>query len=424
MRFARTDDAIAGFMGRKAAVPDPQPGPYNAGVTPTRIAAVRPARPLCLGLVLAAALLAAGCEEPETVRKYETPRAAPRAKPIDADAVRSKLDHMFAAIVPAKDAAWFFKLVVPAPAADDVRKPFDEFLATVDVNPGDELPAWEIPSDWTAEVGGNEMRAATIIIPHGDEKFEITVSSLPLQGDWTAFLRDNVNRWMRQLEQSPLDSDKIAELARKLPTKAEPATAFELVGTMQQAPMGMMGAAGMPAGHPPVESAAPRSTTTSPPPSADSGSQASAGATAGRGDGFIYELPAGWKSIAGSSMRKASFTIAAEGGNAEAAVFVFPAVGEMADPEANAKRWAGMVGLTNIAPDELKAAESKIKFGDLEGTRYAFYSPAEAPRAQGIIAALAVKGDQVWSMRLSGDKATVQSQSDAFNRLLESIKFE
>jgi hypothetical protein len=331
---------------------------------------------------------------------------------------------MFAAIVPAKDAAWFFKLVVPARAADDVRKPFNDLLATVEVRAGDELPAWDLPQGWIAEVGGAEMRAATITIPHGNEKFQITVSTLPLGGDWTAYLGENVNRWMRQLEQPPLDADKIAELARKAPTKSEPATAFEFVGTMTQAPMGMMGDPRMPAGHPPVDGSSPTAESATIAPPADSQPAAAANLTAGRGDGFTYELPADWTPVAGSSMRKASFTIAAAGGKAEAAVFVFPPVGEMADPEANAKRWAGMVGLTNIAADELQAAESKLKFGDLDGTRYAFYAPADAPSAQGIIAALAVKGDQVWSIRLQGDKATVESQSDAFNQFLESIKFE
>jgi hypothetical protein len=393
-------------------------------VTPPRFAAVRLARPLSLGLALAAALLAAGREEPETIRKYETPRTAPRVKPLDADAVRGQLDHMFAAIVPAKDAAWFFKLVVPAPAAGEVRKPFDDFLATVAVKPGDELTAWELPDGWTAEEGGAEMRAATITIPHGEEKFEITVSTLPLGGDWTAYLRENVNRWMRQLEQPPLDADKIAELARKVPTKSEPATAFELVGTMTRAPMGTMGGAQMPAGHPPVDGAPPSATASTTTPPAAASSPPSDGVTPGRGDGFTYELPAGWTAVAGGSMRKASFTIAAASGRAEAGVFVFPPVGQMADPVENAKRWAGMVGLANLTPDEIKAAESKVKFGDLDGTRYAFYAPADAPSPQGILAALAVKGDQVWSIRLQGDKAAVESQSDAFNHFLESIKFE
>jgi hypothetical protein len=412
------------------AVPDPPPAPYNAGVTPTFFAAVRPARPLLLGLSLAVALVAGGCEEPETVRKYDTPRVSPRAKAVDAERVRGLLDHMFAAVVPAKDTAWFFKLVVPAIDADALREPFDEFLATVDAKPGDKLPSWELPEGWTAEEGGAAMRAATITIPYGSGvRYELTVSKLPLQGDWTAYLCENVNRWMGQLEQPPLDADKITELARKVATKSEPATAFELVGTMQESPMGMMGAAGMPAGHPPVDGAAP-ATSAAPSesaavtPRAISPSTGSAGVAPGRGDGFTYDLPAGWTLVAGSSMRKASFGIAAGGGKAEAAVFVFPPVGEMADPEANASRWAGMVGRTNLTPDELKAAESKVKFGDIDGTRYAFYSPADAPDAQGIIAALAVKGDQVWSMRLQGDKAAVESQSEAFNQFLESIRFD
>lgn len=424
---------------------------------PLHTLAVRPFRPFIHSLAIISALAAAGCEQPETIRKYETPRVEPRAVAVDPAEVRKQLDHMFAAVAPATDKAWFFKLVVPASAAEALRQPFDDFLATVDVAAADSpervaeaerqkelpLPSWTLPEGWTAAPGGNQMRAATLTIPHGDEKFELTVSTLPLLGDWPAYLQMNVDRWMDQLAQPHLDAATIQKLGRTLPTKGKKATAFELVGTMQRAPMGMgMGPGGMPAGHPPIGASAPPQSSglpqTSTPPSAgdtassppatatppEAASSTAAAGAAMTADGFTYELPAGWRAGAPSSMRKASFAVTAGDAQAEGAIFVFGAMGEMSNPEANAARWAGMVGLANLSADEIKAAESRVDFGGLEGTRYEFYSPAGAPSAQGIIAALAVDGDQVWSIRLSGDKAAVESQSEAVNSLLKSIKFQ
>jgi hypothetical protein len=120
-------------------------------------------------------------------------------------------------------------------------------------------------------------------------------------------------------------------------------------------------------------------------------------------------------------MRKASFQI--DGGKAEAAMFVFPATGEMADPRANAIRWAGTVGLANLTDDDIKGAQSDVDFGGLAGHKFEFYSPGDAANAQGILAALAVDGDQVWSMKLTGDRATVESQREAFEQFLASIRF-
>jgi hypothetical protein len=387
-------------------------------VTPPSIPAGRPYWPLPVYLAAAGALLLTGCDKPATITKYETPRVEPRAAPIDAAEQRMRLDHMFAAIVPTPGQAWFFKLVVPATAADDVREPFEDFVATINAEPGGKLPQWTLPEGWTAAEGGNAMRAATITIPHGDDNYDITVSVLPQVGPWPAFLKENVDRWMEQLQQPKLDAATINKLARTLPTKGEDATAFELVGTMQRNLMGL-GAGGMPAEHPPIAASppletAPSATTpptedvASPPPSTD--------------DGFKYELPAGWSQGRPSSMRKASFVVAGPDGQAEGGVFVFPPVRDMVDPQANAERWASMVGIAQLTPEEMKAAESKIDFGGEAGTRFEFYSPADAPRAQGILAALAVHDNQVWSVRLSGDRAVVESQREAFDQFIASIR--
>ena len=329
---------------------------------------------------------------------------------------------MFTAILPAGDQAWFFKLVVPGAEADAMRKPFDAFVATINAKPGAKLPTWNLADGWT-ERPGDEMRAATIVIPYGGKELELTVTTLPYSGEWSAFLEQNVNRWMGQLQQQPLQLNTIEKLARKLPTAGGEATAFELVGKMKASPMGATGMAGMPAGHPPLSDA--NQPTTSSPPAADDAEQP-AGAANDAGSAITYDAPPGWQPgplVVMGIKREASFKIEAEGGRAEAAVFVFPASGAMADPRANAERWAGMAGLGKLTDDDYRKALSATTLGGLAAERFEMYSPDGATPAKGVLAAMAVRDDMVWSVRLSGDRATVQSQREAFDKFLASIEF-
>lgn len=361
----------------------------------------------------AIALLLTACDQPETIAKYETPRVEPRATPVDLDKERSRLDHMLAAIVPAGTKAWFFKLVVPAPAAKEMGLAFDQFLATVKAEPEAQLPEWKLPEGWTQKEG-DAMRAATIVIPHGVENYDLTVTTLPLAGDWNAYVKVNVDRWMGQLQQDPLDAATIKKLSRKLPTQAGEATAFELVGVMQRNPMGMPGA--MPAGHPPIDGGSAAGST------ASTQNQAPPQAGADSGE-FAYDLPEGWRVGPASSMRKATFIAATKEGDAEVSVTAFSKFGDMADPRANARRWAGGVGLANQSDDEIAAAITKIEVSGQAGTRFELFSPSDAPNAVGVLAAMTIRGDEVWFFKLSGSKAAVESQRDAFDKFLTSVRF-
>ena len=118
-----------------------------------------------------------------------------------------------------------------------------------------DLPGWTLPEGWEQQEGEG-MRAATITIPHDDSTLELAVSTLPLGDDWRRFLQQNVDRWMDQLDQESAEpgDDREARSKRCRPRRGD-ATLLELVGVMQR---DAMAGGGMPAGHPPVDSAAPR----------------------------------------------------------------------------------------------------------------------------------------------------------------------
>lgn len=365
-----------------------------------------------------AALL--GCSEPEAISTYQTPRTDERLTALDPNELRASLDHMFTAVIPAGDQAWFFKLVVPGKSADEFRKPFADFIATVKADESSELPEWKLPEGWTAGPA-REMVAATIAIPHGDAPLEMTVSQLPLGKNLGAFLEQNVNRWLGQLQQDTRTKREIESLARKIPTAAGEATMFELVGSMQRTGMGPGGR--MPAGHPPVDTSA---TTSAPPPGeATAGQQESAaGATAASSSSNLtYEAPADWKqgptSVGGMS-REASFTTP---GGGEVAVTVWPASGQMADLHFNAMRWARQVGITDVSEEALKKLQSDATVGGSAATLFEFFSPGQVEPASGIVVAMVVRDGKAWFFKLSGSQATAKDQQAAFLKFLESVQF-
>lgn len=389
--------------------------PYNGDVSSSRPPLPRRSRLRILPFAAALALVAgtlASCSEPETISTYETARTDPRLAKLDPADLRQSLDHMFTAIVPAGEQAWFFKLVVPEKIADELRQPFKDFLATVKADETGALPSWNLPGGWQAG-GAREMLDATISIPHTDGPLELTVSKLPLGDDWPAYMEQNVNRWLGQLQEDPRDKVEIESLVQTTPTAGGEATMFELVGKMARPAMG----GGMPAGHPPV-GAPPTSAAAQ--PATPSTQSADSTAKAPPASGFAFETPAGWTPGAPNPMRKASLVV--EGGG-EVAVNTFGASGQMADPRANAQRWAGQVGLTDLSEEALSKASQDVNIGGVAGKKFEFLSPDGVQPAQGILAAMIVRDGEAWFFKLSGPKATVESQREAFNKFLESVQF-
>lgn len=369
--------------------------------------------------MFAVLVLTAGCGEPPAITQYESDAVEPRTRPVSVGEVEATLDRMLAAIVPAGDQAWFFKLTARSDDAKKLRQPFRDLLATVSVAPGDKKPTWKLPEGWL-EKPGDAMRAATIEIPLAEGVAELTVSALPYDGQWTEYVERNVARWLGQLQQAPLPSEVVKKLAQSTPTRGDPATMFELVGVL--APSG----GGMPAGHPPIAQAG------APPPAddpaADGSSLASSPSTASPSNppstspGWKYELPAGWSEAPPRPMRVATFAAGEGDSQVEIAVTQFPAVPGMIDPVGNAERWAGLAGASPDAA-EVKSAIKPRKISDLDGHYVEFFGPAEAATAQGLAAGMVRRGETMWFFKLTGPRAAVDSQRDAFGKFLDSVRF-
>jgi hypothetical protein len=141
--------------------------------------------------IAAALLLAVGCREDRTVRVYSAPKD-PRWR-------------LMAALVPAGDATWFFKVSAPSSRLSEVRKDVEAFFAALAVEGGD--VRWTLPAGWREEKGKAGDRVATLSFGKTAPPFELTVTRL---GGTAGGPLANVNRWRGQLGLTPLAEADLA----------------------------------------------------------------------------------------------------------------------------------------------------------------------------------------------------------------------
>jgi hypothetical protein len=221
---------------------------------------------LLLPIVLLAAV-ATGCESGERIETYTVAKEKAAAPPavdasVPADA-KEPTHRMVAAVLPAGDRAWFFKVVGPLDAVDARGAEVEQFLASIRLGE-DGRPTWKLPAeDWTQEQGGG-MRAATIWIPAGEERLELSVIPLPWPGQPGDIL-NNVNRWRAQMQLPPASQQQLAEITRDIKIGDRTLTVADLRGRFQGGPSMAPFARGaqdqsgqppqLPPGHPPIHGA-------------------------------------------------------------------------------------------------------------------------------------------------------------------------
>jgi len=351
------------------------------------------------GALFLAWTVTVGCQRGEEISTYTTPRQGPPRPPIDYAAFARQLDHTLAAILPQGDRAWFFKLAGPAPAIDRRRADFLQFLTTVSPakSPADP-PTWQLPEGWQEKPSTSEFIATVLVMPDEEGPLELSVSSLGLTGDWQDFVTKNVNRWLGQLKQEPLDDATIDKLTQRVATAAGPATLIELAGIMQKS-SGANPHAGMAAASPAKKPA---------------------------GSELVYETPAGWQPGRTTAMRSAAFLIVDGDRQAETTVIALPADAgsQVTDVTANVQRWAGQVGLASLEPAALEKLVEPVTIDGVEGSYVALLGPEDGEHPTGVLAAMVQRDDMVWFFKLTGDRKLAESQQESFRGFLATVKFQ
>jgi hypothetical protein len=137
-----------------------------------------------------------------------------------------------------------------------------------------------------------------------------------------------------------------------------------------------------------------------------------------RPSGLRWTAPAGWKEVAGSGMRVASFQLPKTGGKAEVTVVALP--GDVGGELANVNRWRGQLALPPIALTDLPPARATVKtrLGPL--FVYDFVGTGEK-RTRLVAGMIQVRGT-MWFFKLMGDEKAVAAAKPAFLKLLEGLK--
>ena len=384
---------------------------------------------LCIGLLLAAALLA-GCKDRNAVKVYRVSKAesessAPQAPAPD----RSGMGGLPAMGSPAD---------IPGPVAQPSQ---------VKGNP---------PPNWEAQPLST-MRQASYLVK-GANGETVDISLVALAGPAGGVL-DNVNRWLSQLGRAAVTGEDLAQKAQHvssplgdvtvvdlqgLPDGADPAkdgriiagivTAdgkswffkmrgnaalagsqkegfLKWIGTVQVA-----GDAGGPA--PAVPSDSPVVPADHPAIPGTSAAPDTMSAPAAGPEKIKWEAPAIWKPAAPKAMRYASFEVAGQDGEtADISVSVFG--GDGGGDLGNVNRWRSQIGLGEVDAAGLKPLVVPVAGKDNEILTVDMAGPKGR-----ILAGWAKIGARTWFFKLIAPDGLAGSEKAAFVKFLQTVQFQ
>ncbi|HXX94382.1 MAG TPA: hypothetical protein VEN81_12170 [Planctomycetota bacterium] len=327
---------------------------------------------LLLGVLTA---LSAGCGKPEEVQHYQVPK--------------DPSWRMLAAIVPASNETWFFKVVAPPSRLAASKDEFVGFIRSLKI---EGAVTWTLPAGWTTEPGSGDRRS-TLRFGSGDPRLEVSVVRLP--GDAGGILQ-NVNRWRGQLGLDPIGEAALASQSTPIELPGSKALLVDLEGP-RRPPAGPMMGGSMGGGEPGPAS--------SPKPSASDYRSL-----------FAYQVPAGWiENPKPQSDRILEFRAGEKGGGALVTLSIFP--GRTGDVGSNVNRWRQQAGLDPLGPEAaLQQARSMVFLGR-EGLYVEILGPS-----RGIVCIFVLDSEASMFLKMDGPPEAVDQQKPVFHSFVQSLK--
>ncbi len=184
----------------------------------------------------------------------------------------------------------------------------------------------------------------------------------------------------------------------------------------KEAPPPMAAAApsgGLPADHPPVGGAAPGAPAGAPATMANTAVPTASGA------GLSWTAPASWTPKAASAMRRGSFAVKRDGGEADLSITAFP--GDTGGLHPNLNRWRSQVGLPAASPTELDAALQHLDGQGLHFDVIELVGTANGAPSR-MLGAITTHGGNSWFFKLLGPDALVAAEKPAFLAFLQTVK--
>jgi hypothetical protein len=350
--------------------------------------------PLIATIGLFAVALCAGCTERPVVRQYTVSGKVP--------AELLTIDRMLGAIVPRTTEAWFFKVVGPTPAIAAAESQIREFLSKLKfTDQGPDLA--NLPTGWNSG-GKKAMRFATLLIDTPDTQLDLSISMLPISGEWDEQVVSNVNRWRGQMKLPP----STEKWAGAVPIEIAAAEAKQAIWVDLTGQMGANPSMSPIAAIPPAPDSNPNPPDLKPAP-ADASP-------------IKFATPEGWRPGKMSMMRLAAFNIGPEDDPAE--LTIIQAGGDL---RGNVARWLGQVR-GDSPPDsvvgEAMAASESIQVSGRPGQRYYLDGgEANATPAQAIDATIVPMetGMSVF-IKATGSPKTIKAEKERIGEFIRSLQ--
>ncbi len=134
---------------------------------------------------------------------------------------------------------------------------------------------------------------------------------------------------------------------------------------------------------------------------------------------LTWTAPAAWVAKAPGAMRKGSYAIRHEAGEADLSITAFP--GDTGGLLANLNRWRGQIGLAPLAATELEANLDHLDANGLHFDIVDFAGTANGAPTR-ILGAVLNRPGETWFFKLMGPDAAVAGEKPAFVAFLQTIK--
>lgn len=130
-----------------------------------------------------------------------------------------------------------------------------------------------------------------------------------------------------------------------------------------------------------------------------------------------WAVPAGWRAMPESPMRKGGWKTGPDAAPAEISVTAFP--GDVGGLNANVGRWCGQIGLpAPTTPEELAKLTAPASVSGIPGTRVALVNSGKS-----LTAVLVQHDGATWFFKIAGPEAAVTAASGEFDAFVTSVKF-
>jgi hypothetical protein len=168
--------------------------------------------------------------------------------------------------------------------------------------------------------------------------------------------------------------------------------------------------------HPSAKTAASTPPATSPTPAG--GDMANTAVATASGAPLAWTPPAAWTAKPAGAMRKGSYTVKGDEGEADFAITAFP--GDVGGDLANLNRWRGQLSLPPLNQSDFAAATQHVDHNGLHMTVVDILGTGDQP--QRILGAMIPHGGATWFFKLTGPAALVAREKPAFTAFLATIK--